>query len=58
MNKGQIVSPLSVDHKPCNAEERKRIIENGGRIYQNKLPANAEGEQMGPLRIFPGGLSV
>jgi protein phosphatase PTC2/3 len=31
---GTKIYPLSRDHKPCDENERKRIIEAGGQIYQ------------------------
>lgn len=34
-DKGQKVFVLSNDHKPTEDGEVKRIVENGGRIYQN-----------------------
>ncbi len=34
MNKGKNIIQLSQDHKPNNMEENKRIILNGGIIYQ------------------------
>jgi serine/threonine protein phosphatase PrpC len=32
---GEKIYTLSTDHKPTDDVEMKRIIENGGRIYQN-----------------------
>jgi hypothetical protein len=32
---GEKLFLLSTDHKPTDEVEMKRIIENGGRIYQN-----------------------
>jgi serine/threonine protein phosphatase PrpC len=39
---GEKIFLLSTDHKPTEEVEMKRIIENGGKIYQNSsvLPAN------------------
>ena len=34
LNHGNKIIALSKDHKPSEEEETKRIIENGGRIYQ------------------------
>lgn len=27
---------MSTDHKPSEEEERKRVVENGGQIYQSQ----------------------
>ena len=40
---------LSRDHKPSDEDEKKRIIENGGRVEQNK---DEFGNGSGPLRIW------
>ena len=40
---------MSIDHKPDEEDEKKRILENGGRVepyYDNK------GNPMGPARIW------
>ena len=58
MHKGKIVKPLSIDHKPCNAIERDRVIANGGQIYQNTIANSSSIEVVGPLKIVPGGLSA
>lgn len=64
---GEKIFVLSNDHKPTDDIEIKRIIENGGRIYQNSSVINAgsssggKGQQqviLGPHRVFPGRLSV
>ena len=62
------VKLMSNDHKPNNEQEKKRIIDEGGRIYQTQTQAKnfnikLEGidpEQilLGPFRVFPGRLSV
>lgn len=62
------VTVLSNDHKPNNDYERKRIIHEGGRVYQTQTYAknfnikleNVHPEQLlfGPHRVFPGRLSV
>jgi len=33
--KKELVS-MSTDHKPSEEEERKRVVENGGQIYQSQ----------------------
>lgn len=34
-NQGKKLFPLSRDHKPSDKQERKRIQDNGGKIYQS-----------------------
>lgn len=34
MNDGKIVKSISVDHKPAEDGEKKRITENGGQVYK------------------------
>jgi serine/threonine protein phosphatase PrpC len=61
MSRGKITSSVTVDHKPSNATERQRVVANGGQVYQNKVASphkTSEAVGIGPLRIFPGGLSV
>ena len=49
---------LSKDHKPSEDQEKKRIIANGGKVYQSIINV-APGQTMpGPFRVFPGKLSV
>ena len=62
---GHKVAPLSIDHKPWNFSERKRIQEAGGQIYQTATVASIGIEItsipeiiIGPIRVFPGRLSV
>ena len=56
---GKKIFPLSLDHKPSDEVERKRITEAGGQIYQTAIPKNLELEQeFGPHRVLPGRLSV
>ena len=45
------VTPLSVDQKPNDPEESKRIIENGGEIAQFE----EDGEKSGPFRVWKKG---
>lgn len=56
-NIGNKIYPLSKDHKPCEEGEVKRIIENGGKIYQSVGQVNSN-TVLGPYRVFPGRLSV
>jgi protein phosphatase 2C family protein 2/3 len=63
---GEKILLLSKDHKPESDDERKRIEDNGGRIYQNSnyipdMSPNSKGGMqliVGPHRVFPGRLSV
>ena len=38
-NKGKTVDVITNDHKPNEEGESKRIIENGGKVYQTQTPA-------------------
>ncbi|CAD8185465.1 unnamed protein product [Paramecium pentaurelia] len=54
--KGKKYFDLSIDHKPQN--ESIRIQQGGGQIYQTSI-TNDKGIQIqGPMRVFPGRLSV
>ena len=56
---GKKIFPLSLDHKPSDEVEQKRIIEAGGEIYQTAIPKNLEIDlELGPHRVLPGRLSV
>ena len=67
---GQTVYPLSLDHKPGDEGEIKRIREAGGEIYyrtaRNQIETYDETKKdkfqamslAGPLRVLPGRLSV
>ena len=46
-----VVIPLSIDQKPDDPEERKRIEENGGEISQFE----EDGEKSGPFRVWKKG---
>jgi len=45
------IQPLSIDQKPDDPEESKRIIENGGEISQFE----EDGEKSGPFRVWKKG---
>ena len=49
--KGDNIIPLSVDQKPDDPEESKRIIQNGGEISQFE----EDGEKSGPFRVWKKG---
>ena len=51
MVKGTKVIPLSIDQKPDDPEESKRIVENGGEISQFE----EDGEKSGPFRVWKKG---
>ncbi|TNV84054.1 hypothetical protein FGO68_gene10316 [Halteria grandinella] len=60
-NNGQLSQSLTVDHKPCEDRERKRILEAGGQLYQNYqiiAPDEPLNQDLGPIRVLPGRLSV
>jgi serine/threonine protein phosphatase PrpC len=48
---GNEIVPLSIDQKPDDPEESKRIVQNGGEISQYE----ENGEQSGPYRIWKKG---
>ena len=48
---GNEIVPLSVDQKPDDPEESKRIVQNGGEISQYE----EDGEKSGPYRIWKKG---
>ena len=61
--RGARIFTLSKDHKPSEESEQARILQAGGRIYQSQGTQAASGspykvEYMGPVRVFPGRLSV
>ena len=49
--KGNKVTPLSIDQKPDDPEESKRIVQNGGEISQFE----EDGEKSGPFRVWKKG---
>ena len=51
MVKGDKAIPLSIDQKPDDPEESKRIRENGGEISQYE----EDGEKSGPFRVWQKG---
>jgi len=42
-DRGKHVVPLSRDHKPTDEDEQKRILGNGGKIYQSQIPQGING---------------
>jgi len=65
---GKKLATLTNDHKPNDEKETKRIVENGGKVYQTQtnaknlnFPNTSTGNNqilLGPHRVFPGRLSV
>ena len=51
VKENNIIVPLSIDQKPNDPEESKRIIENGGEISQYE----EDGEKSGPFRVWKKG---
>ena len=61
LNKGKDIRVLTTDHKPNEEHESKRIILNGGKIYQTQTSTknNIQNQILiGPYRVSPGRLSV
>ncbi|MCQ2819674.1 MAG: protein phosphatase 2C domain-containing protein [archaeon] len=60
MENGKKIKDITIDHKPNNPNEKKRIIENGGKVYQSQTPIPSMANQVliGPYRVLPGRLSV
>ena len=48
---GSKIVPLSIDQKPDDPEETKRIVENGGEVSQFE----EDGEKSGPFRVWKKG---
>jgi serine/threonine protein phosphatase PrpC len=46
---GNKVFTLSRDHKPSDEDEKFRILEAGGKIYQSQI--NGQNQQSGPFRV-------
>lgn len=65
-NSGKDVVEMSEDHRPERKIESDRITKYGGHIYQTQSTANVPDKNgvlknqviVGPLRVFPGRLSV
>ena len=62
LNNGQKYISITEDHRPNSKTEEKRIIDNGGFIYQSQTLFNKNLSKnefiLGPLRVIPGSLSV
>ena len=69
LNKGKDVRALTIDHKPNEEHESRRIKLNGGKIYQTQTPTTTKKIVdnnnkilnqilIGPYRVLPGRLSV
>jgi serine/threonine protein phosphatase PrpC len=52
------IVPLGIDHRlECNAEERERVVADGG-VVARALAPTGERRAVGPLRAWPGGLAM
>lgn len=49
---------LSKDHKPSRTSETMRILSAGGSVQASHISSNKCLVSVGPLRVWPGGLSV
>lgn len=49
---------LSKDHKPGRSSETMRILSAGGSVQASHISSNKCLVSVGPLRVWPGGLSV
>ncbi|EES98407.1 Protein phosphatase 2C [Giardia duodenalis] len=49
---------LSKDHKPSRSSETMRILSAGGSVQASHISSNKCLVSVGPLRVWPGGLSV
>lgn len=61
MNQGEKYTTITFDHKPSEPEEKNRIIQAGGQVYQNNnilLSGPGGPTTQGPVRVMPGRLSV
>lgn len=59
LSQGKVITNISADHKPGDTHEYNRIIEAGGKVYNNYM-VNDRGENVnfGPHLISPGKLKV
>lgn len=59
LNQGKNITTISTDHKPGETSEYNRIIEAGGKVYNNYM-VNDKGENVnfGPHLLAPGKLRV
>jgi|LauGreDrversion4_2_1035121.scaffolds.fasta_scaffold683791_2 protein phosphatase 2C family protein 2/3 len=60
---GDVINSITIDHKPNEVNEMKRILTNGGKVYQARTSCrNQENNEnkilLGPHRVSPGRLSV
>jgi len=59
---GRFAFNLSRDHRPTDIKEQDRVIAAGGKIYRTEMvPIHEKSKEekiLGPLRIYPGKLSV
>jgi len=52
MNSGSKIKPLSIDHKPNNPKEYKRIIENNGHVYYDDNEYTLDERNLNNIKII------
>ena len=58
ISKDKQIIQVTLDHKPSEDSERKRIEYNGGEVYRNVSKEDEVLNKKPPFRVYPGRLSV